>query len=125
MKIYILFIFLTYFANRILAKTDNKKFCLHNYDGITKVVNPIYMNANNETLYFDTIEEYSKYIGPAWFGVSYCDNSTVVNNVGRYFTYVGDDKNKKPSNDYETKLLYKTLIYNVFFFFFFFFFFLY
>ncbi|KAG4085473.1 hypothetical protein H8356DRAFT_151331 [Neocallimastix lanati (nom. inval.)] len=81
------------------------------------------MNANNETLYFDTIEEYSKYIGPAWFGVSYCDNSTVVNNVGRYFTYVGDDKNKKPSNDYETKLLYKTLIYNVFFFFFFFFFF--
>jgi len=103
MKIYILFIFLTYFANRILAKTDNKEFCLHNYDGITKVVNPFYMNANNETVYFDTIEEYSKYIGPTWFGVSYCGNSTVVNNVGRYFTYVGDDKNKKPSDDYEVE----------------------
>ena len=41
---------------------------MHNYDGITKIVNPFYMNANNETVYFDTIEEYSKYIGPTWFG---------------------------------------------------------
>ncbi|ORX41565.1 hypothetical protein BCR36DRAFT_218421, partial [Piromyces finnis] len=87
----------TFFANYILAKIDKKEFCLHNYNGITKIVDPFYINSKNETIYFDTIEEYSKYIGPTWFGVAYCGNNTIVNNVGRYFKYIGDDVN--PSTD--------------------------
>eukprot|EP00833_Pecoramyces_ruminatium_P006812 jgi/Orpsp1_1/1180844/evm.model.c7180000074843.1 len=102
MKLLIIsFVVVTFFTNYILAKIDKKEFCLHNYNGISKIVNPFYVNAKNETIYFDTIEEYSKYIGPTWFGVSYCGNNTVVNNVGRYFTYVGDDKIIKSSDDYK------------------------
>ncbi|ORX41590.1 hypothetical protein BCR36DRAFT_227590, partial [Piromyces finnis] len=89
----------TFFANYILAKIDKKEFCLHNYNGITKIVDPFYINSKNETIYFDTIEEYSKYIGPTWFGVAYCGNNTIVNNVGRYFKYIGDDRNNNNNNN--------------------------
>ncbi|ORX34337.1 hypothetical protein BCR36DRAFT_417231 [Piromyces finnis] len=87
-------VILIFFANNIFAKTDKKEFCLNNYNGITKIVDPFYINSKNKTIYFDTIEKYSKYIGPTWFGVAYCGYNTIVNNVGHYFKYIGDDVNQ-------------------------------
>jgi hypothetical protein len=77
------------FANNYLAK---KEFCLYGYDGITQIIDPYYINSNNETIYFETIEEYAKYSGPTWFGVSICGNNTLVNNVGVYYEYVNTNK---------------------------------
>eukprot|EP00833_Pecoramyces_ruminatium_P017122 jgi/Orpsp1_1/1191154/evm.model.d7180000083829.1 len=47
------------------------------------------------------LKNIQKYISPIWFGVSYCGNNTVVNNVGRYFACVGDNENNRSSDDYE------------------------
>eukprot|EP00833_Pecoramyces_ruminatium_P015059 jgi/Orpsp1_1/1189091/evm.model.d7180000069441.1 len=64
------------------------EFCLYNYDGLTKIVNPSYTDSNNNTVYFDNIEEYAKFIGPTWFGVSHCGNNTLVNNIGVYYKVI-------------------------------------
>ena len=74
-----------------------KEFCLYGYDGINKVVDPYYINSNNETIYFETIEEYAKYSGPTWFGVSICGNNMLVNNVGVYYEYVNTNTLNKES----------------------------
>ncbi|ORX49024.1 hypothetical protein BCR36DRAFT_251888, partial [Piromyces finnis] len=86
MKLFLL-LSLIIFANSSLAK---REFCLYGYEGITRVVDPYYTDSNNETVYYETIEEYAKFAGPTWFGVSMCGNNTVVNNVGRYFKYTGN-----------------------------------
>jgi len=102
MKLFLL-LSLIIFANSSLAK---KEFCLYGYEGITRVVDPYYTDSNNETVYYETIEEYAKFAGPTWFGVSMCGNNTVVNNVGRYFKYIGNSDNEENSN--ENKILDKT-----------------
>jgi len=39
-------------------------------------INPYNVDSNNNTSYFDNIENYARCIGPDWFGVSYCGNNT-------------------------------------------------
>ena len=99
MKLFLL-LSLIIFANSSLAK---REFCLYGYEGITRVVDPYYTDSNNETVYYETIE---KFAGPTWFGVSMCGNNTVVNNVGRYFKYIGNSDNEENSN--ENKISNKT-----------------
>ena len=94
-----LLIYLIIFDNNSLAE---KEFCLYGYEGITKVVDPYYINSNNETVYFESIEEYSNFAGPIWFDVSFCGNNTVVNNVGQYFEY--NKSNKKRSSSTQSKI---------------------
>ncbi|ORX96173.1 hypothetical protein LY90DRAFT_643553 [Neocallimastix californiae] len=62
-----------------------KEFCLYTKSGMIKVTNPFYINKSNETIYFENIEEYAKYIGPTWFGVANCGNNTLVNYIGEYY----------------------------------------
>ncbi|OUM58767.1 hypothetical protein PIROE2DRAFT_15871, partial [Piromyces sp. E2] len=74
------------------------KFCLYTSNSMIKMVNPFYINSQNETIYFDNIEEYAKYIGPDWTGVGICGEDKVVNNIGEYFTVMKSDKLDKRSN---------------------------
>ncbi|ORX82692.1 hypothetical protein BCR32DRAFT_309086 [Anaeromyces robustus] len=75
-----------------------REFCLYSNGRVTKVINPSYTNSNNNTVYFNSIEEYSKYIGPTWFGVGYCGNETIVNNVGIYYKIQLNDKHDEPKD---------------------------
>jgi hypothetical protein len=59
--------------------------------------NPFYINSQNETVYFDNVEEYAKFVGPTWSGVGICGENTIVNNVGEYFTVFKSDKLDKRS----------------------------
>jgi len=104
MNLFLLLSLLT-FANSYLAK---REFCLYGYEVITRVVDPYYTDSNNETVYYETIEEYAKFAGPTWFSVSMCGNNAVVNNDGRYFKYIGNTDDEKNSN--ENKILNKTTI---------------
>ncbi|KAG4100492.1 hypothetical protein H8356DRAFT_1036219 [Neocallimastix lanati (nom. inval.)] len=79
----------------------NREFCLYNYDGVTKVINPFYTDSNNNTVFFDSIEEYSKFIGPTWLGVSYCGNNTIVNNIGIYYEVAKNSHKNSKENKKE------------------------
>ena len=81
---------LLFFANHILAKKP-KVFCHYNHQGITKVYDPAYFDKKGNIVYAETIEECAKVLGPTWYGVSWCDNSTMVNSIGLYL----DDYNDK------------------------------
>ncbi|KAG4092765.1 hypothetical protein H8356DRAFT_1404538 [Neocallimastix lanati (nom. inval.)] len=58
-------------------------------------------DSSNNKIYFDNIEEYARYIGPNWFGVSYCGNNTIVNNVGEYFKVLENKNYDEQKNLYE------------------------
>ncbi|KAG4081735.1 hypothetical protein H8356DRAFT_971023, partial [Neocallimastix lanati (nom. inval.)] len=76
------------------TKSKHVEFCIYTSNSMTKIIDPYYMDSDssNNKIYFDNIEEYARYIGPNWFGVSYCGNNTIVNNVGEYFKVV-ENKN--------------------------------
>ena len=99
---YLLFIFYTIggicnpLKNRALPKT-NREFCLYTSNSMLKMFNPFYINSQNETVYFDNVEEYAKFVGPTWSGVGICGENTIVNNVGEYFTVFKSDKLDKRS----------------------------
>jgi len=83
------------------AKVDNgeyKEFCLYTNNNMIKVVNPSFTDSNNSTVYFNSIEEYAKFIGPTWYGVGYCGNDTIVNNVGIYYKVQVIDKSESHKN---------------------------
>ncbi|KAG4089833.1 hypothetical protein H8356DRAFT_1356416 [Neocallimastix lanati (nom. inval.)] len=72
--------------------TENLEFCLYTKNSVIKTINPFYVDLDSDkTIYFNNIEEYTKYLGPNWAGVSYCGNNTLVNYVGEYYKI----KNKK------------------------------
>jgi len=83
MKLFI-FTFCIFFANCILAR-ESKVFCRYNYNGVSKVYDPAYFDSEGNVVYAETIEEYAKVLGPAWYGVSWCDNSIMVNSIGMYY----------------------------------------
>jgi len=102
MKLFTSFILLG-FANYSLAK-ESRIFCRYNHQGISKVYNPAYENSDGNIVYAKTIEEYAKVLGPTWYGVSWCDNSTMVNSIGLYFDITKIQKKlkentKKSSNN--------------------------
>jgi len=70
----------------IQTPTTTREFCLYTTNKVVRMVNPFYINSQNKTIYFESIEEYAKYVGPTWFGVGFCDSNKLVNNVGEYYT---------------------------------------
>jgi len=56
------------------------------------MINTYYVDFSNNTIDFDYIKNYARYIGPDWFGVSYCGNNTVVNDIGNYFKVTENKK---------------------------------
>ncbi|ORX64901.1 hypothetical protein BCR32DRAFT_250861 [Anaeromyces robustus] len=76
--------FFIFFANCILAK-ESRVFCRYNYNGVSKVYDSAYFDNEGNVVYAKTIEEYAKVLGPIWYGVSWCDNSTMVNSIGIYY----------------------------------------
>ena len=62
-----------------------KEFCLYNSEGMIKLYDPIYRNKEGKLVHAETIEEYAKILGPTWYGVSFCNNNTLVNSLGLYF----------------------------------------
>jgi len=83
MRVFI-FTFCIFFANCILAR-ESRVFCRYNYNGVSKVYDPAYFDSEGNVVYAETIEEYAKVLGPTWYGVSWCDNSTMVNSIGIYY----------------------------------------
>ncbi|ORY16191.1 hypothetical protein LY90DRAFT_517792 [Neocallimastix californiae] len=60
--------------------TENLEFCLYTKNSVIKTINPFYVDLDSDkTIYFNNIEEYTKYLGPNWAGVSYCGNNTLKN----------------------------------------------
>jgi len=84
-------LFITSIITSVRTKSVNtteikhKEFCIYTINSMIKMVDPYYTDSSNNIVYFDNIEEYARYIGPDWFGVAYCGNSTLVNNIGEYF----------------------------------------
>jgi len=68
------------------TEIESKEFCIYTHNDMIKMIDPYYIDDNDNKVYFDNIEEYVRYIGSDWFGVSYCGNNVVVNNIGEYFT---------------------------------------
>jgi len=56
---------------------------------------PIYRNDKGKLVYAETIEEYARILGPTWYGVSFCNNNTLVNNLGLYFDISKSKLNKR------------------------------
>ncbi|KAL6628889.1 hypothetical protein LY90DRAFT_641706 [Neocallimastix californiae] len=78
----------------------NIEFCLYTNNNVIKMTNPYHVDSNNNTVYFNTIEDYAKFIGLDWFGVSYCGNNTLVNNIGKYYTVIKNKSyNKRESKE--------------------------
>ncbi|ORX98451.1 hypothetical protein LY90DRAFT_519983 [Neocallimastix californiae] len=73
----------------------NREFCIYTDNSMMKMIDPYYIDSSNNKVYFDNIEDYARYIGPNWFGVSFCGNNTVVNNIGEYFKVVENPNYKK------------------------------
>jgi len=72
--------------------STNKEFCIYTESSMVRMINLYYVDFSNNTIYFENIEDYARYIGPDWFGVSYCGNNTVVNNIGNYFKVTENKK---------------------------------
>ncbi|ORX75873.1 hypothetical protein BCR32DRAFT_284771 [Anaeromyces robustus] len=68
------------FVNKKLIpyKKKPKIFCRYNYQGISKIYDPAYYDNQGQIVYAQTIKEYAKVLGPTWYGVSWCDNNTMV-----------------------------------------------
>jgi len=91
-------VFCIFFANNILAN-ESKIFCRYNHKGVTKVYDPAYFDEDGNVVFAKTIEEYAKVLGPTWYGVSWCDNSTMVNSIGIYYDVSSiQEKLRKRSN---------------------------
>ena len=80
----LIFTICIFLANCALAK-ESRVFCRYNYNGLSKVYDPAYFDNEGNIVYAKTIEEYAKVLGPTWYGVSWCDNSTMVNSIGMYY----------------------------------------
>ncbi|KAG4092744.1 hypothetical protein H8356DRAFT_1404499 [Neocallimastix lanati (nom. inval.)] len=93
-----------FFANSILAN-ETKIFCRYNHKGVTKVYDPAYFDEDGNVVFAKTIEEYAKVLGPTWYGVSWCDNSTMVNSIGIYYdiSSIQENLRKRSNQDDETK----------------------
>ncbi|KAG4104866.1 hypothetical protein H8356DRAFT_1638435 [Neocallimastix lanati (nom. inval.)] len=70
---------------KITLTNKAKEFCPYNSEGVIKIYDPIYIDDKGNTVYAKTIEEYAKFLGPTWYGVSFCGNNTIVNSMGLYF----------------------------------------
>jgi len=94
----------SYGNSEINNSTENKEFCLYTKNSVIKTINPFYVDLNSdETIYFNTIEEYAKYLGPDWAGVSICGDDTLVNYIGEYFKIVENKNfNKRKRKDEDT-----------------------
>ncbi|ORX83723.1 hypothetical protein BCR32DRAFT_277804 [Anaeromyces robustus] len=79
--------------------SKSRIFCRYNNQGMSEVYNPSYGDEDGNLIFPQTIEEYAKALGPTWYGVSWCNNSTMVNSIGLYFD-ISDvlKKLKKQSN---------------------------
>jgi len=66
-----------------------------------KTTNPFYVDLNSdETIYFNTIKEYAKYLLPDWAGISICGDDTLVNYIGECFKIVENKNfNKRKRKD--------------------------
>jgi len=71
--------------NNNTTVSESKIFCRYNQQGVSKVYDPAYEDGKGNIVYAQTIEEYAKVLGPTWYGVSWCNNSTMVNSIGLYF----------------------------------------
>jgi hypothetical protein len=105
----LIFTICIFLANCALAK-ESRVFCRYNYNGLSKVYDPAYFDNEGNIVYAKTIEEYAKVLGPTWYGVSWCDNSTMVNSIGMYYDIssiqnklrkrrLEDSNNNKESNE--------------------------
>jgi len=65
---FILFVSITY---------KTKEFCLYNLEEVIKIYEAIYIDYKGNMVYAETIEEYDKFLGPTWNGVSFCGNNTI------------------------------------------------
>ena len=90
-------------SNSFSTTNDNREFCAYTNNDVVKIINPTYLDFNNNTVYFQSIEDYAKYIGPNWIGVSYCGNDTLVNNFGEYFKIVESKEKVKHEKRDATK----------------------
>ena len=70
----LIFTICIFLANCTLAK-ESRVFCRYNYNGVSKVYDLAYFDNEGHI-------EYAKVLGPTWYGVSWCDNSTMVNGIG-------------------------------------------
>jgi len=101
----LIIIFLSSTISKAFNSTINDEniFCLYSENKIIKTVNPFYLDSTNKTIYFDRIEDYARYIGPMWIGVSNCKNDILVNSVGEYYKIKPSKKrsisNKNDNNE--------------------------
>jgi len=64
-----------------------------------KLYDPIYRNKEGKLVHKETIEEYAKILGPTWYGVSFCNNNTLVNSLGLYFDISKSKLNKRSEEE--------------------------
>jgi len=101
----LIIIFLSYTISKSFNSTINDEniFCLYSKNKVIKTVDPFYLDSTNKTIYFDRIEDYARYIGQMWIGVSNCKNVVLVNSVGEYYKIKPIKKrlisNKNDNND--------------------------
>lgn len=106
-------VFITSISEKAINKTEieHKEFCIYASNSMIKMVDPYYTNSNNKLIYFDSIDKYARYIGTDWFGVFYCGNNTLINNIGEYFEVVENpnlvkrdtEKSNLPNKEQENK----------------------
>ncbi|ORY87307.1 hypothetical protein LY90DRAFT_498577 [Neocallimastix californiae] len=65
----LIFTICIFLANCTLAK-ESRVFCRYNYNRLSKVYDLAYFDNEGHI-------EYAKVLGPTWYGVSWCDNSTM------------------------------------------------
>ncbi|KAG4082269.1 hypothetical protein H8356DRAFT_1299853 [Neocallimastix lanati (nom. inval.)] len=78
---------------------ESKEFCLYNSEGVIKIYDPIYRNNKGKLVHAETIEEYAKVLGPTWYGVSFCNNNTLVNSLGMYFDISNSKLHKRSEEE--------------------------
>ncbi|KAG4085853.1 hypothetical protein H8356DRAFT_1087644 [Neocallimastix lanati (nom. inval.)] len=77
----LIFIICIFLANCALAK-ESRVFCQYNYNRVYNIYDPGYFDNEGNIVYAKTIEEYAKVLGPTWYGVSWYNNSIMVNSIG-------------------------------------------
>jgi hypothetical protein len=78
---------------------ESKEFCLYNSEGVIMIYDPIYRNNKGKLVHAETIEEYAKVLGPTWYGVSFCNNNTLVNSLGMYFDISNSKLHKRSEEE--------------------------
>ena len=79
----LIFTICIFFANCVLVK-ESRVICWYNYNWVSKVYYSAYFDNEDNVFYAMTFEEYVKVLRPTWYGVSWCDNSTMAINIGIY-----------------------------------------